>query len=168
MIHSKTYIYTDLQHRQKIDLMKVEGSLKGSIFEGYIVLYYKNKEYSGEKCWDEVFYIWSLLIDSVENILNGKDFESNFPSQSLPIEVKLNENKIELYLDKKLEIVFDALDYIKSILAEGVKVFEKFKEVSLKLKGETIREIARIQKLMEKAEQTAAPDLSRLRLETNR
>ena len=96
--------------------------------------------------WDDILDLWHYFINSLEELIIQNESSFSFPSQPLPVSIKIVKDRIRLVIDDK-SINMKAEQFLEVMLQEAITFFTALMSLFPRQESEYHQTILRIYKI---------------------
>lgn len=96
--------------------------------------------------WDDIVDLWHYFINSLEEVIKQNESNFSFPSQPLPVSIKIVKDRIRLKIDGK-SINMKADQFLEIMLQEAITFFTAMMSLFPRQEAEFHQTILRIYKI---------------------
>lgn len=96
--------------------------------------------------WDDILDLWHYFINSLEELIIQNESSFSFPSQPLPVSIKIVKDRIRLVIDDK-SINMKAEQFLEVMLQEAITFFTALMSLFPRQEAEYHQTILRIYKI---------------------
>ncbi|GEM_PF-836913 len=152
-----TFILKDKKYRIR-DINKIDSSqfipitdisqldpekLDRDYIDGVLLMKFNGETIMDFTFWDDIVDLWHYFINSLEELIIKNESSFSFPSQPLPVSIKIVKDRIRLVIDDK-SINIKAEQFLEVMIQEAITFFTALMSLFPKQEAEYHQTILRI------------------------
>ncbi len=153
ILKDKKYKIRDINHIDTSQFISLDDSalldpekMDRHYIDGVLLMKFNEETIMDFTFWDDIEDLWHYFINSCEQLIKQDESSFSFPSQPLPVSIKIIKDRIQLVIDNK-SINMKAEQFIDVMLQEAIKFFSTLMSIFPRQEAEYHQTILRIYKI---------------------
>lgn len=153
IIKDKKYKIRDINHIDTSQFISLDDSalldpdkMDRHYIDGVLLMKFNGETIMDFTFWDDIEDLWHYFINSFEQLIKQDESSFSFPSQPLPVSIKIIKDRVQLVIGNK-SINMKAEQFIDVMLLEAIKFFTTLMLIFPRQEAEYHQTILRIYKI---------------------